>query len=112
TVMIVDDDPEIHKKIESYHTNTDINVKTVGTSREAIEQLRNDQSILLLLLHTTIPEEEKTGYFPIDPSLTSAQITDTTDKKNFLLKPFDKKQFDDFIISSLKEKNSCSKDII
>ncbi len=104
TVMIVDNDPEIHQKIQSYNTKNDINVKTVDNSREALEHLRTDQSISLLLLHTSIPEEEKTGYFPILPSSKSTLATDISDAKNFLLKPFDKKQFDDFIRNTLKQK--------
>lgn len=103
TVMIVDKDPEMHQKIKSFNTNNDINFKRVESSREALEQLRTDQTISLLLLHTTIPEEEKTGYFPIHPSLKSTQVTDTTNAKNFLLKPFDKKQFHEFLTKTFNK---------
>jgi DNA-binding NtrC family response regulator len=100
TIMIVDEQPDIHQQLSSYIEENDFTIKTVNNSRKALEELSKNKDVSLLLLHTSLPDDEKTGYFPIIP--TSKLTKDSTDVNNFLIKPFTKNQFCDFIKNKLK----------
>lgn len=56
SIMIVDEDSNVLRKLKSFLEEEEINVKTVKTNREAIEVLEKEKSISAILLHTRMPD--------------------------------------------------------
>ena len=100
TIMIVDEEPEISHQLQSYINQEEITIKTVSSSRKALDTINEDESISLLLINTKLPDKESMGYFSITPD--SKLITDISDENNFLIKPFSKEEFLNFINKSLE----------
>jgi DNA-binding response OmpR family regulator len=96
TIMIVDEEPMLLKRVKKFLEQENVEVVTVHDSRQALEQLKedNEETFDLILVNTRMPGSKKTtALFSMKP----------TEKKqprgieNFLQKPFTKEQFLDFI---------------
>jgi DNA-binding NtrC family response regulator len=99
--MIIDDEPEIHHQLQSLIGEEDILIKTVENTRKALDVMKDDSSISLLLVNTTVPDKNIPAYFPVIPD--STKFMDLNNEKNFLSKPFSRDQFLNFIDQSLKQ---------
>ena len=100
TIMIIDEEPNIAHQLQSYITQKDITIKTVPSSRRALDTINEDESISLLLINTKLPDKDLMGYFSITPD--SKSFTNISDENNFLIKPFSKEEFIEFINKSLE----------
>ncbi|RLF51891.1 MAG: hypothetical protein DRN19_02000 [Thermoplasmata archaeon] len=56
SVMIVDEENEFSTKIVSLLKDFGVKVKSVKTSKEALEMLEKEESIYAVLLHTRLPD--------------------------------------------------------
>ena len=100
TIMIIDEEPDIAHQLQSYIAQEDITIRTVPSSRKALHTINEDESISLLLINTKLPDRDSMGYFSI--ALDSKSFTGLSDEKNFLIKPFSKEEFIQFINRSLE----------
>ena len=56
SIMIVDEENEFSTKIVSLLKDFGVEVKSVKTSKEALEMLEKEESIYAVLLHTRLPD--------------------------------------------------------
>jgi len=97
TIMIVDDEENILKKMKSFLENDDFEVLTVSNNREALEQIDETKkgNLNLILVNTNRPSDNKPAFFSIKP--TSKMNIDTDNTEDFLQKPFTKQQLLSFV---------------
>jgi DNA-binding NtrC family response regulator len=97
TIMIVDDEENMVKKMKSYLENDDFEVVTASNNREALEQIdeTKEGNVNLILVDTNMPLDNKPAFFSMKP--TSKMNIDTNNTKDFLEKPFTKEQLLSFV---------------
>jgi DNA-binding NtrC family response regulator len=97
TIMIVDDEENMVKKMKSFLENDDFEVVTASNNREALEQIdeTNEGDVNLILIDTVMPLDNKPALFSMKP--TSKMNIDTINTEDFLQKPFTKEQLISFV---------------
>ena len=100
TIMIIDDEPDIAKKIQAYLQDDDLNIIKADNSKQAlgiIDDKKDD--INLILIDTQMPGSKKAALFSMNPN-TKMDISNIED---FLQKPFTKEDLIDFVKKSFKK---------
>jgi DNA-binding response OmpR family regulator len=101
TIMIVDEENDLLKKVKILLEKEDVEVVTANNSREALEQLKeeNEETFDLILVNTRMPgSKATTALFSIRPSLKKLPVG----IDNFLKKPFTKEELVDFVKDKIK----------
>jgi len=98
TIMVVDDESTVLETVKSYLDQDEFNVVTVGTSRQGLALIEKERNIDLILVDTSLPASDKTGFFSMKPD----SRLDTQETGNFLEKPFTKDQLVSFIRKKIK----------
>jgi DNA-binding response OmpR family regulator len=95
TIMLVNDKPELIEQIRSYLEDKDYQLITANNTRDAITKLEKTDEINLILLGTSLPNDEKSALFCMKPD--SRMNVDTSDFEKFLPRPFTKEQLLNFL---------------
>lgn len=101
TIMIIDDETSILKEVKKSLEEDDFEVITAKNNRKALELIEEDKDDKygLILIDTSLPDTRTPAFFSMKP--ISKKNIDTSDKKNFLQKPFTKEQLLNFIKSKI-----------
>ena len=93
--MIVDGEPEILRTVKMFLTDVEFDVVVVKNSKEGLEFLeeKNEENVDLILVNTSVPGTETTGFFSMKPHSTEQNA----DTGAFLQKPFTREQLLEFI---------------
>jgi DNA-binding NtrC family response regulator len=99
--MVIDGDTDSLEHIQSYLKNEEFEVAIATNSRQALEQLKdeNEETFDLIMIHTKMPGSKKTGLFSMKP----AEKKQPSGVEQFLEEPFTKQQLVNFVKKTLKE---------
>jgi len=102
TIMVIDDETNILEKVKSCLEEEDIEVVAVDNNRRAFELLEEDSenNFNLILIDSSLPDSNTPAFFSMKP--TKKSNIDTSNKKDFLQKPFTKQQLIDFIKNKIQ----------
>jgi DNA-binding response OmpR family regulator len=99
--MIVDEETDLLKQVKAMLEKEDVEVVTVSNSRQALQQLKedNEETFDLILVNTKMPgSEQTTALFSMKPS----QKKQPSGIENFLQKPFTKEELVEFVKEKIK----------
>jgi response regulator RpfG family c-di-GMP phosphodiesterase len=96
TIMIVDEEDDFLKQVKTVLEKEDVEVVTARNSREALEQLKedNEETFDLILVNTRMPGSQLTNaLFSMRPALKKLP----GGIENFLQKPFTREELVEFV---------------
>ena len=93
TIMIIDDEIAILNQARSFLKDNNVEIMTANNSREALTLMEHNEGVDLILIDTPMPCSDKTAFFPLKPQ---AKL-ETGPVDDFLIKPFTKEQFINFV---------------
>jgi DNA-binding NtrC family response regulator len=99
--MIVDEETDLLKQVKAILEKEDVEVVTASNSREALDQLKedNEETFDLILVNTRMPgSAETTALFSMKPILKKQ----SSGIENFLQKPFTKDELVEFVKEKIK----------
>ena len=101
TIMIIDDETNIIEEVKESLKQEDFELITVENNRKALELIEEDKEDKcgLILIDTSMPDAKTPAFFSLKPK--SNKSIDTSNKENFLQKPFTKEQLLNFIKSKI-----------
>ena len=102
TIMVIDDESDILKKVNSSLETDNFEVVTASDSRQALELMTEDteENYGLILIDTPLPGTKKSAFFSMKPK--SKMHIDTSKMGDFLQKPFTEEQLLNFVKKKLK----------